>query len=313
MSILHHSVLLKECLEYFNEKKVEVFVDGTLGAGGHAEGFLKAHPEIKSFVGIDQDPDALAIAKERLAAWKDKLFLCQGNFSNLAAYLNSLKIQGVDGVLVDLGVSSMQLDRADKGFSFMRDGPLDMRMDPNLPFSAEDLVNDLDEEELGRILREYGEEEKWRKAARAIVSHRKQKRISRTLELAEILDPVLREPVWKKRGKIHPLTKTFQALRIAVNQELEKLEEFLKQAIPALKKGGRLAVITFHSLEDRIVKRYFQQSASDKVSTSGIGGMFLNKDPEIMVITRKPRVPEEEEILRNPRSRSAKLRVVEKL
>lgn len=308
----HKSVLLKDVLSFFSEKKLGIFVDGTIGAGGHAEGFLLAHPEIEQFIGIDQDPEALELAKKKLTPWEEKVALFKGNFSNLQNYLQVLHIEEVDGILIDIGVSSMQLDHPDRGFSFLKDGPLDMRMDPHLPLSAEDLVNDLSEEELGRIFKDYGEERHWKKAAKAIVSSRQKKHLSRTLELVQILEPLLKEPPWKKQ-RIHPLTKIFQALRIAVNHEIERLSEFLEIAIKVLKPGGRLAVISFHSLEDRLVKQFFQKKASDKVTTSGIGGIFLDKKQELKILTKKPICPAESEMAINPRSRSAKLRVVEKL
>lgn len=309
----HLSVLLKECLFYFDDKKLSTFMDGTLGAGGHAEAILTQHPEIQKFIGIDQDFSAIEIARKRLLPFEKKIFFFQNNFSEISKVLRQANVEKIDGILVDLGVSSMQLDTAEKGFSFLRQGPLDMRMDQRQTLTAEEIVNHWEEKDIARILRDYGEEKKWRKVAEAIVRERKKKPINTTLDLVELLEPILRDPPWVKKSKIHPLTKTFQALRIAVNRELEALELFLKDAVLSLNKGGRLAVITFHSLEDRIVKHFFRNAESDKVSTSGIGGMFINKEPLVRILTRKPIEASEEEIAANPRSRSAKLRVIEKL
>lgn len=303
----HQSVLMREVLACF-DYPLSVFVEGTLGAGGHAEAILSAHPEIKRYIAFEQDPDALEIAKNRLAPWIEKLTCIQANFSTLEVTLKSLNITAVDGILFDLGVSSMQLDRAERGFSFMREGPLDMRMDTTRGITAADIVNEWSEADLGRIFREYGEEKKWRSCARTIVQKRQEKPILTTIQLAEILRPLF---PWQKKG-INPLTLVFQALRICVNGELDVIESVLPQSIRLLAPGKRLAVISFHSLEDRIVKTMMRDAASDKVSTSGIGGVFLDKIPEVDLFTRKPIIPQEDEIAENPRSRSAKLRIVEK-
>lgn len=301
----HQSVLLKECLLAFVDLKIETFVDGTLGAGGHAQGILSAHPEIEHFIGIDQDPSALKIAKKRLENFQNTRFI-HGNFSDLETILQG---RSVDGILVDLGVSSMQLDQGERGFSFMRDGPLDMRMNPEEGLSAKDIVNTWDEKPLADLFYQYGEEKQSYKAARAIIEARQKKPFENTLELANLIEKKLKRVRWD----IHPATKIFQALRIAVNGELTRLEAFLPQAVKALRPGGRLAVITFHSLEDRIVKQRFAYFASDKESTSGIGGVFLTKIPEGRLVYRKAQIASEEEVEGNPRSRSAKLRVLEKL
>lgn len=305
----HLSVLKNECLRAFEGVSLKVFVDCTLGAAGHAEAFLQSYPTIQTLVGIDQDPQGLEIARTRLAPWAHKVKLIQGNFELLDSYLDELGISQVDGILMDVGVSSMQLDQPEKGFSFMRDGPLDMRMDPTHTVTAAHIVNFWPEEELGRIFRDYGEEKQWRKAARTLVEARKAKPITTTRELVDALHSALYR--FSKKG-LHPLTLIFQALRICVNRELEVIESVLPVAVNRLSAGGRLAVITFHSLEDRIVKHIFQQYASDKVETTGIGGMFLDKDPLVTLLTRKPITAEDREIALNPRSRSAKLRVVEK-
>lgn len=309
MSIPHASVLLTELLQCFDGKSISVFVDATLGAGGHSEAILMAHPEIELLIGIDQDPIARGIAEKRLSPWNHKVKIIPGNFSNIENYLLQSNTPQLDGIIFDLGVSSMQLDLPEKGFSFMREGPLDMRMDPSNSLTAADIINTWSEQDLGRIFRDYGEEKQWRHVARCIVREREKMPINTTLELSEILQ---RHLSWNKKG-IHPGTLVFQALRICVNNELEVVEQAIPIAIEHLAPGGRLAVISFHSLEDRIVKNAMRYAASDKEDTSGIGGIFLDKTPIVHMITRKPIVPGEEEIEKNPRSRSAKLRVVEKL
>lgn len=310
MSLPHASVLLRELISYFDNKTLRIFIDATLGAGGHSEEILKNHPEIELLIGIDQDPVAREIAGKRLHPWKEKVKIIAGNFSELEKHLKTMEIKSVDGIIFDLGVSSMQFDIPEKGFSFMRDGPLDMRMDPSKNLTAAVIVNTWSEAELGRIFREYGEEKRWRGAARAIVEERTKKPITTTFELANALSNALRPHPFKKG--IHPLTLVFQALRIAVNSELESLEAAIPIAIAHLSQGGRLGIISFHSLEDRIVKNALRFAASDKMNTSGIGGMFLDKDPEVDILTRKPIIPSQDEIEVNPRSRSAKLRVIEK-
>lgn len=308
----HIPVLLNEFLDAFSGVKLARYIDGTLGAGGHGEAILAAHPELNTFIGIDQDKDALEIAKERLGtAFPDReLSFILGNFSELQNHIKQLKCPlGFDGILVDLGVSSMQLDRQERGFSFMRDGPLDMRMNQRGGITAADIVNTWEERALNDLFFQYGEEKQSRKAAHAICLERAIQPFETTLQLSSCIEKNIK----RIKYDIHPATKIFQALRIAVNGELDRLEAFLPQAIEALNPGGRLAVITFHSLEDRIVKHRFAYYASDKESTSGIGGMFLEKKPVVKIITRKPIEAGEEEVRRNPRSRSAKLRVIEKL
>lgn len=303
----HTSVLLNEVVEGFRSVSIKVFVDGTLGIGGHAQAILESHPEIELFLGIDQDPLALEMAQKRLQHWGSKVQFHQDNFSHFDRYLNKLK---PNGILVDLGVSSMQLDLPERGFSFSKEGPLDMRMDPNGILTAAEIVNTWPESDIGKIIRDFGEEKKWRAATRAIVEARCQQPIMTTTELANILRSVL--PYNPKKG-INPLTLVFQALRISVNKELEVLEYFMSKALDHLAPTGRMGVISFHSLEDRIVKNAMRFAADDKWDTHGIGGMFLDKEPTVKVLTRKPIIPTEEEVTANPRSRSAKLRIVEKL
>lgn len=306
----HVSVLLQELLLYFSQHRMRTFVDATLGAGGHSEAFLTHHPEIELLVGIDQDPEARRLATERLAPWQERVKIVPGNFSHLDNYLSSLHLTQVDGIIFDLGVSSMQLDQAEKGFSFMREGPLDMRMDPTAELTAAEIVNSWSEAQLGRIFRNYGEEKSWRRAARAIVAARQERSITTTTQLAEILKKAL---PFQKKG-IHPATLVFQALRICVNSELDVLEAVLPKAIEWLAPGGLLAVISFHSLEDRLVKNIMRFAASDKMDSSGLGGgLFLDKEPTVKLVTRRPVEAGEEEVRRNPRSRSAKLRIIEKL
>ncbi len=304
----HVSVLLNEILSFYEDRPIRFFVDGTLGAGGHSEAILKAHPEIEKLIGIDQDDLSLATAKKRLEPFGDKVVFIKGNFEDLDKYLKTANIKHVDGMLFDLGVSSMQLDIAEKGFSFSKDGPLDMRMNQDSQLTAAEIINTWSEKEIGRVLREYGEEKYWRKAASAIVLARNEKTIKTTTELADLLRPLFS---WKKKG-INPLTLIFQGLRIAVNRELEVLEKMIPKALESLGKGGRLSVITFHSLEDRIVKNLFRFEASDKFDTVGLGGVFKDKVPTIKILTKKPIAPSDDEVKINPRSRSAKLRCVEK-
>lgn len=307
---MHIPVLLEAIKNCFQAVKLTHFLDATVGAGGHASAILSDHAEIQTYIAVDQDPTARELAKIKLKPWTDKLVLIPDNFSRLDQHQENLPPEGFDGILADLGVSSMQLDTAERGFSFQSDGPLDMRMDQDASLTAEEIVNAYSEQELGRILR-TGEVKRWRAIARRIVERRKEAPIRTTQALCNLLMPLFYRE--KKKGGIHPLTLTFQALRMEVNHELEVLSDFLDHALTLLKPGGRLAVITFHSLEDRIVKQRFQQEASDKVSTSGRGGMFLDKDPTVKLLTRKPIQADEEEITLNPRSRSAKLRIIEKI
>jgi 16S rRNA (cytosine1402-N4)-methyltransferase len=288
----HIPVLLQKILQFFENKKISVFFDGTLGAAGHAEAILKHHPEIEAFLGCDQDYQAIDLAKKNLSAWKDKVFFFHGNFSLIEEFLKEVGRDKLDGALLDIGISSMQIDTPERGFSFQRNGPLDMRMDQSSRLTAEEVVNRFPEKILGEIFRDLGEEPRWRQAAKEIVKRRKEKKIKTTEDLIQVLYPVLRKP-----KKIHPLTLVFQALRIYVNGELEALKTSLPLIMNHLNDQGRLAVISFHSLEDRIVKNVFRDSP--KTSWH--------------VITKKPLEAQEEEKRKNPRSRSAKLRVIEKV
>ena len=308
---LHYPVLLPEVIRAFEPVDLLVMVDGTLGAGGHAQALLEKHAEIQHYLGIDQDAQALAVAAERLKPWQNKLSFQHGNFVQFDHYLKELSLPPPNGILLDLGVSSMQLDQPERGFSFMREGPLDMRMDLDRQLTAAEIINQWTEQDLGKIFRDFGEEKHWRAAARAIVQARQKQPIATTADLVAVLTPVL--AFHAKKGKIHPLTLVFQALRICVNQELFVLEKVLFKAIDCLAPKGRLAVISFHSLEDRLVKTQMRLAASDKWETTGISGLFRDKEPTVAMVTKKPIEASEEECRRNPRSRSAKLRIVEKL
>lgn len=293
----HASVLLAEVVEAFRGVALKTFFEGTVGAGGHAEAILAAHPEIERYLACDRDPKAHEIAKKRLASWGEKVEWIRGSYSELDRFLKEKKIPSIDGYLIDIGVSSMQIDQADRGFSFRFEGPLDMRMDPEALLTAEEIVNEYPEKELDRIFWEYGEERLSRRAAEAIAKARKKRRIRTTTELIEIVKPVLR---W---GKLHPATLIFQALRIAVNDELGELERGLDAAIERLSPGGRIAVISFHSLEDRIVKHRFKELEFKRKRGEG----------SLHILTKKPICPTDEESRKNPRARSAKLRVAEKV
>ncbi len=301
MNYPHRSVLLHEVVQAFEGCSMPVFFDGTLGAGGHAEAILSAHPEIEHYLGCDRDPVAHAIAAKRLSSWEQKVEFIRGSYSEMGRFLDERKMDFVDGFLIDIGVSSMQLDVMERGFSFRGEGPLDMRMDPSSELTAEEIINSYAEKELERIFWEYGEEKQSRRAAAAIVQARKKKAIRTTDQLIEIVKPVL------KWGKIHPATLIFQALRIAVNDELGELERGLDQAIARCRPGGRIAVISFHSLEDRIAKHRFKESEWKVAKRS------RQQSGCLKILTKKPLEASDEECRDNPRSRSAKLRVVEKV
>jgi 16S rRNA (cytosine1402-N4)-methyltransferase len=304
----HRSVLLDEVKALFAPVELRTFIDGTLGAGGHSAALLEAHPSLTRLIGIDRDDVALNYARERLSPWGERVTCLKGNFSSMASLARSQGLEegSVDGILVDLGVSSMQLDTADRGFSFMREGPLDMRMGQNETLTAATIVNTWTEEELRQLFWRFGEEPQGRLAARLIVAARP---LHTTTELAAVLRPLER----RGRSKIHPATRVFQAIRIAVNGELQALADLLPQALKLLRRGGVLAIISFHSLEDRPVKEFFRSASSDKEDTRGLAGLFINKIPQVKLLTRKPLIANEEEQRGNPRARSAKMRAVEKL
>ncbi len=302
----HVSVLAAEVLAALQPQSGGAYIDCTLGGGGHAAGILQAAQPDGRLLGIDADPAALAAAAEHLAARglaAERYRLVQGRFADLAEIAAQQGFAAVDGILFDLGVSSHQLDTAARGFAFSSDGPLDMRMDPTQGPTAADLLAELDETELANVIYRYGEERASRRIARRIVERRRERPFETTGDLAETVARALRG----SRERIHPATRTFQALRIAVNRELEQLEQALPQAVELLQAGGRLAIISFHSLEDRIVKLFFR-------AESGYGGNEAADRPvRLRIITRKPIEAGEEERMANPRSRSARLRVAERL
>lgn len=300
----HVSVLYQQIITALRPKSSGFYVDGTVGAGGHAWGILSNSSPDGKLLGLDVDQGALEIARDRLSSFASRVQLVHSSYSAITTVLKSTGWDQVDGILVDLGVSSMQIDSPDRGFSFMKDGPLDMRFDPTQSISAADLVNTSTEIDLANILWQYGEEKNSRRIAKAIVNDRP---FLTTMELANLISRVA-----GNAGKIHPATRSFQALRIAVNRELSSLTEFLPQAITALASGGRLAVISFHSLEDRIVKQFFRLESRDCICPPEQPVCTCNHKASIIEITRRPIEADVEEIEVNPRSRSAKLRVAEK-
>lgn len=303
---MHIPVLLDETITALLPQPGGVYIDGTVGAGGHAEAILRASAPNGRLVGFDQDQQALAISAGRLAAFGDRVTLYHANFDQLEQVAKQINIPPVDGILLDLGVSSMQLDQPERGFSFREDAPLDMRMNPAQGQSAADLVNHLPQDELANLIYQYGEERLSRRIARAIVQARP---VERTQALAEVIARAI--PGQGRKQKIHPATRTFQALRIAVNDELGALERVLPQALRLLKPGGRLAVITFHSLEDRIVKQFFRREAQDCICPPEQLICTCGHQAVIHLISKRPITATATEIDVNPRARSAKLRVVE--
>jgi 16S rRNA (cytosine1402-N4)-methyltransferase len=302
----HHPVLYNEIIHALQPRKSGFYVDCTVGVGGHARGILDASNPEGCLLGMDVDPQALVIARKNLAPFGKRVILIQASYTTLHEQLLQLGWGLVDGILLDLGVSSIQLDNPERGFSFRMEGPLDMRFDPNNPINAFDLVNELPEADLAKILHEYGEERQSRQIARAI---RKARPVHNTIELEKIIIDASRY----SQGRIHPATRTFQALRIAVNQELDALRSVLPQAVGFLKPGGRLAVISFHSLEDRIVKQFFRRESRDCVCPPQIPVCNCDHQAVLKEINRRPIRPSESEIEVNPRSRSARLRIVEKI
>ena len=311
MSEFHHvSVLLWECIEGLNIKPDGIFVDGTLGGAGHSSEIVK-RLETGRHIGIDRDPVALKAAGARLEPWADRVTLVHSNFCEIKQVLDDLDIEGVDGILLDLGVSSPQLDDGARGFSYMADAPLDMRMNNEDPLTAHDVVNTWPYEELKRILYDYGEERYAPQIASAICRKREVKPIETTLELVDVIRSAM--PPAALREKQHPAKRSFQAIRIAVNDELGSVEKVMRDAIPKLNKGGRLAVITFHSLEDRIVKNAMVAASKGCTCPPSFPVCVCGKKPQVKLITRKPIVSGDEELEVNPRARSAKLRICEKL
>ena len=311
MSEFHHvSVLLDECIEALNIKPEGIYVDGTLGGAGHSSR-IAAKLTTGRLIGIDRDTVALTAAEKRLEPYMDRVTLVHSDFSELKNVLSRLNIEKVDGILLDLGVSSPQLDDGARGFSYMADAPLDMRMNREDPVTAHTVVNTWPYGELRRILYDYGEERYAPQIAAAICRRREERTIETTLELVDIIRSAM--PAAALREKQHPAKRSFQAIRIAVNDELGDLQKVLDAAIPALNPGGRLAIITFHSLEDRIVKNAMAAAAKGCTCPPNFPVCVCGKTPQVKVMTRKPITSSDEELNRNPRARSAKLRVCEKI
>ena len=310
MSEFHHiSVLLEECLDGLNIKPDGIYVDGTLGGAGHSSQIAKRLTTGR-LIGIDRDPVALKAAGERLAPYQENVTLVHSNFCEMAQVLKDLNIPGVDGILLDLGVSSPQLDDGQRGFSYMLDAPLDMRMNNEDPLTAHVVVNTWSQEELKRILYTYGEERYAPQIAAAICRRREEKTIDTTLKLVDVIRSAM--PPAALREKQHPAKRSFQAIRIAVNDELGSVERVLEDAVDLLNPGGRLAIITFHSLEDRIVKTAMADAAKGCTCPPNFPVCVCGKKPKVKLISRKPIVASDAELEANPRSRSAKLRVCEK-
>jgi 16S rRNA (cytosine1402-N4)-methyltransferase len=307
----HQPVLLQESLRWLNPQENEIYVDATLGLGGHTEAILQAAENVQ-VIAIDQDAEALALAQKRLAQFQQRVKLYHSNFTLIKQVLAMAGIEKVNGILVDLGVSSWQLDNAERGFSFRFDAPLDMRMNKDSEMeTAAELLERLSEPEIAELLYKYGEERFSRRIARRIVWKREiGEPIRTTFELAETVEKALSR---KNKSKIHPATRTFQALRIAVNHELENLEGFLLDSIDVLKPKGKLAVITFHSLEDRIVKQTFQKFTGKCFCPPHLPQCQCGAEKKVEILTRKPVVPNKSEIAENPRARSAKFRVCQKI
>ena len=308
--LIHRPVLLDECIQALNIRPDGLYLDGTLGRAGHS-GQIVRRLTTGRLICVDRDQAALDAARERLAPWLDRVELVHSNFDRVDGILDKLSLPGVDGMLFDLGVSSPQLDDAARGFSYQTDAPLDMRMDRDEGLTAADVVNGWPQEELRRIISQYGEERYAASIAGAIVRRREDRPIATTLELVEVIRSAM--PAKALREKQHPAKRTFQAIRIAVNDELASVERMLQRAVPRLKRGGRLAVITFHSLEDRIVKTGLAGFARGCTCPPDFPVCVCGKTPEIRLINKKPIVPTPQEIEENPRARSAKLRVAEKL
>jgi 16S rRNA (cytosine1402-N4)-methyltransferase len=310
MEYTHRPVLLEQCIQALNIRPDGIYVDGTLGRAGHSREIARRLTSGR-LICIDRDQAALDAAPERLGEWMDRVTLVHGNFGDVGAILDELSVEKADGMLFDLGVSSPQLDDASRGFSYMNDAPLDMRMDQSDTLSAWQVVNQWPEDELKGILWRYGEERYAPAIARAIVARRGDKPIETTLELVDVIRAAM--PAAALREKQHPAKRSFQAIRIAVNDELGAVERMVQDAVPRLNVGGRLAVISFHSLEDRIVKTGFAQWAKGCTCPPDFPVCVCGKTPQIKLTPRKPIVADEGEIRDNPRARSAKLRVAEKL
>ena len=305
----HESVLEREVLQNLNLGRDSLIVDGTLGDGGHAELVLKNTMGVR-VLGIDRDFQAIERAEKRLASFRDRITLVHGNFSDIKTILKKSNVVNVDGLLLDLGVSSPQLDSPGRGFSFMRNGPLDMRMDSSQKTTAADLLVELSDEKLVSVIKEYGEERFSKRIVRAIRQAQKQATIKTTLQLSKIVSSVIHV---SRQTKIHPATRTFQALRIAVNGELEHIKKALRDSVDILQESARIIVISFHSLEDRIVKNFFQSEEKGCICPPKIPICACGHKPRLKIVTRRPIAPAVEEVRRNSRASSAKLRVAERV
>lgn len=310
MEFAHKSVLLKETIESLNIREGKIYLDGTLGGAGHSREILKKLDGSGLLIGIDQDKEALEVAKERLSDFDNVKFF-NLNYVDFERALDELGIDKIDGVLLDIGVSSYQFDNPERGFSYRFDAPLDMRMDLDLDISAKDIVNTYSESEITKIIKDYGEEKWAARIAKFIVDERREKNIETTFELVEIIKKAV--PAGARRNGPHPAKRTFQALRIEVNKELDVLKDSIERFVNRLNPGGRIAIITFHSLEDRIVKNSFKYLEKDCICPPSSPICTCDKKKEIKIITRKPITATEYELKENNRSHSAKLRVAEKL
>lgn len=309
MEFKHKSVLLDETIEGLNIKPDGIYVDGTLGGGGHSYHIASRLSDKGRLIGIDQDKDAIKAASERLKEFGDKVTIVRDNYTNFRKILDDLNVEKVDGILLDIGVSSYQLDNTERGFSYNADAPLDMRMDDRQKLTAKDIVNEYDEQTLFRIIRDYGEDKFAKNIAKHIVAARREKEIETTGELAEIISGAIPKKL-QKNG--NPAKKTFQAIRIELNHELDVLKESIDGMIDSLNIGGRLCIITFHSLEDRIVKQKFKVNENPCTCPPNFPVCVCGKVSKGRIITRKPIVPSDEEIAENKRSKSSKLRIFEK-
>lgn len=306
----HKSVLLDEVIDNLQVKPDGIYVDGTLGGGGHAYHVCKQLGSNGRFIGIDQDGDAIKAASSRLADFQDKVTIVRNNYCNMKSALNSLGIEKVDGILLDLGVSSYQLDTVERGFSYKENAPLDMRMDTRNSLSAKEIVNTYSEYDLYRIIRDYGEDKFAKNIAKHIVKAREEKPLETTDELTEVIKAAIPAKIRMNTG--HPAKKTFQAIRIECNRELDVLRDTLQDMIELLNDHGRLCIITFHSLEDRIVKNFFRDQENPCTCPANFPICVCGKKSKGIVITRKPIIPSDDEINENKRSKSSKLRVFEK-
>lgn len=311
MEFNHKSVLLDETVDSLNVKSGGIYVDGTLGGGGHSYQILKRMNGKGRLIGIDQDEDAICAATERLREYGDMVTIVRDNYCNIKNVLDNLGITGVDGIVLDLGVSSYQLDTSERGFSYMEDGPLDMRMDNRKNITAEDIVNDYSEMELFHIIRDYGEDKFAKNIAKHIVMERQKERITTTGQLADIVKAAIPMKVRAAKGG-HPAKKTFQAIRIELNRELDMLKQSIDTMIDLLNDDGRLCIITFHSLEDRIVKNSFRKNENPCTCPPDFPVCVCGKKSKGKIITRKPVVPSAEELEENRRAKSSKLRVFER-